>query len=225
MQPYFFPYAGYFRLLAAADELVVYDCVQFPRRGRVHRCRVPGPSGAEEWLTLPLRRHPRSTLIRELRFAEGARQELDRRLDRLPWIGQGGGPQADRIRAHLRGPLDDVTDFLVRGLDLVRDLLGFGARMRRSSDLDVDPARRGQDRILAICEAVGARHYLNAPGGRDLYDAQAFADRGVHLQFLPEYRGPHFLFLPALLRVPAAELREDVLASLGMAADRPPEST
>ena len=45
MQPYFFPYAGYFRLFAAVDTFIIYDCVQFPRRGRVHRVEVPGPDG------------------------------------------------------------------------------------------------------------------------------------------------------------------------------------
>jgi hypothetical protein len=40
MQPYFVPYAGYFRLFAASDLFVIYDCVQFPRRGWVHRNRL-----------------------------------------------------------------------------------------------------------------------------------------------------------------------------------------
>ena len=54
MQPYFFPYAGYFRLFAASDLFVIYDCVQFPRRGWVHRNLLPDASGSERWLTLPL---------------------------------------------------------------------------------------------------------------------------------------------------------------------------
>jgi len=70
MQPYFYPYAGYFRLLAAAEIFVIFDDVQFPRRGRVHRCEVPRPVGgsnsALEWLTLPLARQPRDTLIKDL---------------------------------------------------------------------------------------------------------------------------------------------------------------
>ena len=78
MQPYFFPYAGYFRLLAAADVFVIYDCVQFPRRGRVHRCEVTGLSGETQWLTLPLAHQPRDVLIRDLAFAVNARAELDR---------------------------------------------------------------------------------------------------------------------------------------------------
>ena len=54
MQPYFYPYAGYFRLFARADLFVVYDCVQFPRRGWVHRNRLTGADGQLQWLTLLL---------------------------------------------------------------------------------------------------------------------------------------------------------------------------
>ena len=53
MQPYFVPYAGYFRLFAATDLFVIYDCVQFPRRGWVHRNQLPGANGQPNWLTLP----------------------------------------------------------------------------------------------------------------------------------------------------------------------------
>ena len=59
MQPYFFPYGGYFGLFAAAETFIVYDDVQFARRGRVHRCEAPGPAGGIEWLTLPLARQSR----------------------------------------------------------------------------------------------------------------------------------------------------------------------
>ena len=54
MQPYFVPHAGYFRLFAASDLFVVFDCVQFPRRGWVHRNRLPDAQGRARWLTLPL---------------------------------------------------------------------------------------------------------------------------------------------------------------------------
>ena len=47
MQPYFVPYAGYFRLFAASDLFVIYDCVQFPRRGWVHRNKMFAADGQE----------------------------------------------------------------------------------------------------------------------------------------------------------------------------------
>jgi hypothetical protein len=150
-----------------------------------------------------------------LRFAAQARAEFARRLDRLPWIAAARGPQAEVLRAQLYGPMADVTGFLEDGLRLVRDLLGLKGRIRRSSALELGAGLRGQDRILAICEAVGAERYVNAPGGRHLYSEAAFADHGIELEFLAEYRGQHSLILPALLQTPASDLRSDILEHCG----------
>jgi hypothetical protein len=212
MQPYFYPYAGYFRLFAAVDEFVVFDCVQFPRRGRVHRSQVPGPGGQEEWLTLPLRAQSRDVLIRELQFAADARAEFDRRLARFPWLATGRGELAERVHAHLHAPLDDVVGYLEAGLRLVADALGFAPRIRRSSSLHLDPSLRAQDRILAIAQACGATDYVNPPGGRELYEPAAFTAAGLGLHFLRPYAGRFTHLLPALLAHAPAELRADVLA-------------
>jgi hypothetical protein len=213
MQPYFYPYAGYFRLFAAVDEFVVFDCVQFPRRGRVHRCQVPAPGGGEEWLTLPLQPAPREVLIRDLRFAADARAEFDRRLARHAWLGAARGATAERVRAHLHAPLDDVVDYLEAGLRLVGDVLGFAPRMRRSSSLAIDPSLHAQDRIIAIAKACGATDYVNPPAGRALYAPEAFVAADLRLHFLPDYDGPHAHLLPALLTHAPEALRADVLAS------------
>lgn len=210
MQPYFLPYAGYFRLFAGVDEFVLYDCVQFPRRGRVHRTEL---STGQHWLTLPLARQSRDVLIRELAFAQDARERFDRMLDGLPWLAQARGPAADSTRALLRAPLGDVTDFLEASLLHVVGVLCLKTSIRRSSAIDIDPALRGQDRIIAIAQAVGASHYLNSPGGRGLYDPLSFAEAGLQLEFLPPYRGPFVHLLPALVTQDPAALRADVLAA------------
>src|SRR6478672_877532 len=84
MQPYFIPYAGYFRLFAASDLFVIYDCVQFQREGWVHRNRLTDPFGANRWLTLPLEKSPLATPIRDLRFVPDAKEVLGRRLQTFP---------------------------------------------------------------------------------------------------------------------------------------------
>ena len=196
MQPYFFPYAGYYRLLACADIFVIFDCVQFPRAGRVHRCEVPGPAGATEWLTLPLAHQPLHVLIGNLAFSAGARQEFDRRMGRLSWIGKSAGPAAGPIRAYLAEPLGTVVDYLERGLRLVCSLLGFNPVILRSSSFDLDPRWRGQQRVIAAAQAAGATHYVNASGGRSLYDRAGFNEAGIELGFLTPYDGlfKHMLF-------------------------------
>lgn len=218
MQPYFFPYLGYFRLFAQADEFVLYDCVQMPRRGRVHRTEVARTGRPSDWLGLPLARQPREVLIRDLAFAAGARATLDRRLEALPWIAGAQGPGAQRIRQYLEAPLDSVVDTLEAGLRLVLDLLGLDTPVLRSSSLAVDPALRAQQRILAIAGARGATHYLNAPGGRELYDSQAFAHAGIALEFLPPYEGRFVHLLPALMTGDLQAMAADVRGGVGVAA-------
>lgn len=222
MQPYFFPYAGYFRLFAEVDEFILFDCVQFPRRGRVHRTELPRRGEASEWLTLPLAVQPRDTPISDLGFAPGARAEFDRRLDRLDWLPAGRGDAADEVREFLRGPLHGVVDFLEAGLALVVGKLGFAAPIIRSSTLGIDPGLRAQERVMAIARQRGATHYLNSPGGRDLYDPAAFARAGIALEFLPDYHGRFMHLLPALVAEPTASIRDDVLAYL---ENRPVSST
>jgi hypothetical protein len=218
MQPYLYPHAGYFRLLAAADTFVVFDDVQFPQRGRVHRCEVLGSDGAAQWLTLPLARTPRDTLITDLAFAADARSTFDARLERLPWLMTGRGPLAERIRAQLFGALDTPAAFVEAGLRLVAEALCLRTRFLRSSALGVDPSLRGQERVIAIVEAAGGSAYVNAPGGRALYHARDFAQRGISLRFLDAYRGPYPYLLRALLEDDPASLRADIFAATRLVA-------
>jgi hypothetical protein len=213
MQPYFFPYAGYFRLLYMADYFVIFDCVQFPRRGWVHRTQVNEQCGEIEWLTLPLAKQPCDVLIRDLVFAPGARALLDARLARYAWLGDAHGAAGDRIRAHLYGSLGSVIDYLELGLRLVADLLGLNPIFCRSSALGLPPTLRSQERVIAAVKAVGGAHYLNAPGGRGLYDPVCFTAEGLTLSFLAPYRGPYKCFLPALLTQPLPAMLADIRAS------------
>jgi hypothetical protein len=216
MQPYLYPYPGYFRLMAAADCFVMLDCVQFNRRGRVHRVELPDAAGAPAWLTLPLRRQPRDVRIHDLVFADDARLLLDARMRRFPWLAAGRSDAADAIRAHLGGALAGVVEFLEQGLRLVAGLLGFDLPILRSSQLQIPAGVRGQDRILSVVRALGGTRYVNPPGGRHLYDAEHFAKSGVALSFLTPYQGEHPFLLPALLQSGPAAVRADVLRTTGV---------
>lgn len=186
MQPYFVPYAGYFRLLAATDLFVIYDCVQFPRRGWVHRNQLHDAAGAAQWLTLPLQKAPQEVLIRDLAFREDAAAEMAAQLRRFPAMT---APGAEALAAMLRDPAGTPVDHIERLLRFAAERLGLPWRTLRSSSLGIDSALRGQERILAIAQRLGATCYVNAPGGRALYDPARFAEAGIALRFLPPHEG------------------------------------
>jgi hypothetical protein len=212
MQPYFIPYAGYFRLFAASDLFVIYDCVQFPRRGWVHRNKLVDAVGAERWLTLPLEKAPQNVLIRNLRFTPNSAQVLADRLRQFPLLARNP-PCAEQILAALRDVQGSPLDYIERLLERTVAYFGFPWRVMRSSTLNVPAEVRGQDRILEIARRLGARRYVNAPGGRDLYDQSAFADAGIELRFLPNYAGPHASVLTRILQEDRIDLTRDIHAS------------
>ena len=83
MQPYFLPYAGYFRLFDIADTFVVLDDVQFPRRGYVHRNKFLNIAGEPVWFTLPLAKAPQETRIDQLVVHHDWTRLLEAQLSRL----------------------------------------------------------------------------------------------------------------------------------------------
>jgi hypothetical protein len=212
MQPYFLPYAGYFRLFAASDLFVIYDCVQFPRRGWVHRNRLADASGKQRWLTLPLAKGPQQTLIRDLRFSADAADVFAQRLRSFPALAQA--PQAaSPIMDALRHTVGTPVDYIERLLNRVVAYLELPWNAVRSSSLNIPPSLRGQDRIIEIARRVGARAYLNAPGGRHLYDRDAFERAGIELQFLSDYPGPSASIMARILAEAPHALAKDIRAS------------
>lgn len=218
MQPYFYPYPGYFRLIAGVDLFILFDCVQFPRRGRVHRAPLPVPAGADPaWLTLPLAAQPRDTLIRDLRLAPDRDARWQAALARLPWLaGAQAGAPAGPVAALLAEPLPEaVAPLLERHLRATCAVLGLTTAFARSSDFALDPALRAQDRVIALARAAGATTYCNLPGGQTLYHPAAFAAAGMALRFTPPYRGPHMSMIHALCTADPAGLRAELLQPAG----------
>ena len=211
MQPYFFPYAGYFRLFAAADTFVILDCVQLPRPGWVHRNRFENAEGRADWLTLPLEKAPYTTPIKDLRLRPETRSVLEASFRRFPVLRDALKAKHPLVARVLDVPAPDLTNYLSGLLEHVTQLLGLSKPMIRSSALGLDPELHGQDRVLAIVKALAGTHYVNAPGGRHLYDDGSFARSGVRLQFLSEYGGSMKSMLSRLLTEPAHALREEIV--------------
>ncbi len=209
MQPYFFPYTGYFRLFSHSDLFIVLDTVQFPRRGWVHRNRLLTTAGEPAWLTLPLAKTERDATIDDQHLVADALAILDERTRRFPALGPARARQHPVCRELFRHETS-LVDYLVRQLEAVCAMLGLTTPMIRASDLPVEPSLRGADRLIALAQAVGADTCVNAPGGRELYSVPGFAARGIRLEFLPPYTGPAHSILQRVLDEPLTALRRSL---------------
>lgn len=181
MQPALIPPASYFRLFAAADIFVFLDSVQFNRRWYTHRQPLTTHDGTKSWFTLPLKKQSRNTtMIKDLEWANGAPTKMREEEARFKIFDTFTlcSPQAFLLKpmAFVIAQLDECIKRL--DIPLPKAML--------ASQIPIDTNLKGQDRIIAICKALGATEYINSPGGRDLYKLTDFTKEGISLKFLPE---------------------------------------
>lgn len=207
MQPYFIPYSGYFRLMVAADTFVLYDCVQFPRRGFVHRNKLIRTDGILDWLSLPISSCKRETLIRDLRFQDDWGNWWEKSKRRFLALQNSVGHAAHLTQIIHSCFKEEVSPIELNEVILreVKKLLKIECEFIRSSDLEISSLIKGEDRIIAIAKAVGCKTYVNSPGGRNLYDPRKFTASEIDLCFLSDYIGSYASILERL-RTEEAEL-------------------
>ena len=208
MQPYFIPYAGYFRLFAEADVVCIYDCVQFPRRGWVHRNQLPGVANQARWLTLPLAKGPMNVRIADLTFADDAMQAMATRCGEFPILRGIRHPLLDAMLA----PSGDVVEYLMQLLSISCREIGLPFNTVRTSTLQIPNDFTGQDRVLEICRKFNADKYVNLSGGHRLYDHDSFAREGIELKLFDPWTGPNWSILYRLITEPAAQVPAGIRA-------------
>lgn len=202
MQPYFFPYVGYFQLMAAVDLFIIYDNIKYTKKGWINRNRML-QSGKDVMFSLPLRSDSDSLEVRDRALA--ADFNRDRLLNQL----RGAYGQAPSfaevfpmIEHAVRQEETNLFAYLHHALIRACEYLGLTTPIRVSSTVQIDHGLKNQDKVIALAKAVGATTYVNAIGGLDLYDRESFQAKGLELQFIRsapfEYRQFGDPFMPWL---------------------------
>jgi hypothetical protein len=202
MQPYFFPYIGYFQLIGAVDLFIVYDNIKYTKKGWINRNRML-QGGKDVMFSLPLRSDSDSLDVRYRALAVDFNRgkllnQLHGAYGRAPHFADVL-PMIERAVHH-----DDVNLFgyLHHALLVVCQHLGMTTPIHVSSSIEIDHSLKNQDKVIALSQAVGATTYVNAIGGLELYDPGAFLERGLTLKFIRskpfEYRQFGDPFVPWL---------------------------
>jgi hypothetical protein len=207
MQPYFFPYIGYFELINRTDKWVVLDNVQYLRRGWMNRNRIIHPSGnGWTYLTVPVQKAHHEVAIKDVLVVpdQGWKQGLLRQVlhyrKRAPFFE----PVYELFERALAPDELSLSKFNVHALKLTCDYLGidFAYEFFSEMDLPIGEIHESGDWPLRIAEALKATEYINPPGGIDLYDPVKFQASGIKLtiQKLVQFRYEcePFEYTPAL---------------------------
>ena len=186
MQPYFMPYIGYFQLINSVDKFVVYDNIQYTKKGWINRNRIL-VNGTDEYITLPLKKDSDFLDINRRELSDDCINEKSKILRKLK-SSYSKAPQFENVFPVLTDIFNcaskNLFDFIFNSLQVLTDYLGIKTELIISSGVPVDHGLKSQEKVLAICNSLGAEKYINPIGGLDLYSGHAFRTRGVDLLFI-----------------------------------------
>lgn len=187
MQPYPFPYIGYFELMARVDRWVVLDVVQYTRRNWMNRNRILHPDEGWQYFVLPVKKMPIGASMRQIRLANT--EEMQRRLQAQLQHYRKHAPYFSQVMDMVRDVFSRVetnrlVDFNVASLNAVAEMLEIPRTLELCSSLgELENVERSGQVVLQIAKRLGADIYINLPGGRDLYSPQEWKASGINLAF------------------------------------------
>lgn len=186
MQPYFFPYLGYFSLIKNTDQWIIFDDVQFIRHGWIERNRVLKPAEGWQYISVPLQKHERYAKICEVKIREEDwKGKIFRQLEHYK-----KAPYYNEVIKLLQKSFDIETDSITKLnahiLQTICQYLGiaFNYQIYTAMDLAIEPVNDAGEWALHISKAMGASQYINPPGGIEIFDQSKFQAANINILFL-----------------------------------------
>lgn len=202
MQPYFLPYIGYFQLIKAADQFVLYEDVKYTKKGWINRNRFL-QFGKGETFTLPLKK--------DSDFLNIIDRELSSDFKKNKLLNQfqeayRSAPYFEKVYPRIEKVISNnehnLFGYIHNSIRNICEYLRIDTEILISSSVQLDPTLRGEQKVISICNSLGADIYINPIGGQSLYSKQEFNARGIELKFLKtkpfEYKQLNNEFVPWL---------------------------
>ncbi len=203
MQPYFFPYLGYFQLINAADVFVIFDDVNYINKGWINRNNIL-VNGKTNLITLPLKEANQNKLIKDVELFDDSRN-IEKLLKTIEF-NYKKAPFFELIHPIITdimtSKLDNISAFNLNAITTICNYLDISSKIIPSSVIYNNADLKAQNRILDICKQEKATQYINPIGGIEIYTKELFENTGIELNFIKtnfiEYKQFKNEFIPGL---------------------------
>jgi hypothetical protein len=194
MQPYFFPYLGYFQLINSVDKFVFYDDVSFIKKGWINRNRIL-TNNQDKLLTLPCIKASQNKMINEIKIDLSSKEyskikkTISESYKKAPFYFE----VMPLIENLFYSNIDNISDFAIKSILLVSNYLEIETKFLKSSEsFESSKGMDRADRLIYICKQTGSNKYNNSYGGKALYSKDYFNSNQINLSFingnLPPYK-------------------------------------
>ena len=201
MQPYLFPYIGYFQLIRTSDRFVIHDDVQYIRKGWINRNRII--VHAREYLfVFSVKHDDHSKNINERFYTDSFEAEAKKLLKNIDQ-SYSKAPHHAEVRPLLAevfgSPERNVSRLNTLSITKTCQYLGIDTEILLSSEIEFDKSLMAESRVLAVNKKLGSTHYINPIGGTELYSKPRFQENGMQLSFLESRFRPYEQATPEFL--------------------------
>jgi hypothetical protein len=185
MQPYFFPYIGYFQLVTAVDKFVYLDDVNYNKKGWMNRNRLM-IGGSVQYFTIPVSGASQNQKINEVKiqvtgpWREKMTRSLAQSYAKAPFVNEA----LHLLEKVLCIQSEYLSDYAKTSIKVIADYLDIKTTFIDSSQSYGNGSLSGSERILDIAKREEASVYYNLPGGASLYDDKVFNTQKIELRFI-----------------------------------------
>lgn len=182
MQPYLFPYLGYYQLVFCSDIFVFYDDVTYIKGGYINRNAILSQNKAQRF-TIPVPGASSNVLIKDLNFSPDVRKVLSsiqQSYSKATFFADVY-PIVEKV---LTQSNRNVADLCRNSVSAVFEYLGINKQFHFSSELSYDRTLSPADKLVQMCKLFQCEEYINSPGGQALYSKEFFSSQNVALNFI-----------------------------------------
>jgi hypothetical protein len=185
MQPYLFPYMGYYQLVNHVDIFVYFDDVNYKKKGWINRNNLLVNKEQFLW-ALPIKKISQNKKIYEHQISNFS--ENKNKFFKLIKNNYSNAPYFDEIYTLLTKVFEKqvtgICELIYKSNEIIFEYLGIKTKCLLSRDLDYDRSLDKQYKIINICKLIGSAEYFNLSSGKDIYDFNLFKDNKIQLNFI-----------------------------------------
>lgn len=186
MQPYLFPYIGYWQLINAVDTFVIYDNIQFSKHGWFHRNNIL-VNQKKTLFTIPIKQGSDYLDVRDRYLADNAEKQIKKIISQIensykkaPYF-QVVFPIVQEIFLYHE---KNLFEYVLNAVKNISHYLGITTPIIKSSSIQIDHTLKSQEKVISINQVLHATKYVNPIGGTSLYHPDEFRKAGIELKFL-----------------------------------------
>jgi len=188
MQPYFFPYIGYFQLINLVDKWIIFDTPQYIRHGWVNRNKIIHPNDGSQYIIVPLKKHSRNISIKDVQVNndQNWKERILGQLMHYKKKAKYFNETYDLISECFDIDVNSLSKLNIFILERVCRFLdiNFNYQFFSEMTINIESISHPGDWALFISNELKAREYINPPGGVDLFEPAKFAELGIKLNFI-----------------------------------------